>query len=495
MLNGVPYTVVGVMGPDFQYPAREFQAWTTLSVNPAELARKVRGNNNLAVARLKPGVTLESAQSEMTAIAAGIAKADPQTLLPEVIVVPMHADLLTNVSGALYVMLAAVLCLLLVAALNLATLLSARAAARGREHAVRLALGATRGRVALQSMAEVMPLLAIGGALGVAIAAYTVAAFIPLAPPTLPRVENVRISVEVLLASIAVLSVTGLIASVLPAAHAWRADLTSATREETRSTTGSLRQSRARSVMVVVQIALALPLLVGGVLLTRTFAALNAQSPGFERDNILTGHLAIPRSKYRNDAAVAQVEERILESVSRVPGVAAAGMVNRLPLAGGVSMAIFEFDSPRALDPALSAVDMRVASGDYFTAMGIPVLEGRSFDARDTAASTPVGLIDERIAKLMWPGESAIGKRFRVAPHLMKTPWFEIVGVVGHVRHDSLEVDARAQAYWSFKQMPMDRMALVVKTGRRRVRAHRVGGARHPRDRSGAAGLRRSHHG
>jgi predicted permease len=227
-----------------------------------------------------------------------------------------------------------------------------------------------------------------------------------------------------------------------------------------------VRQSRARSVLVVVQIALALPLLVGGVLLTRTFAALNAQSPGFERDNILTGHLAIPRSKYRNDAAVAQVEERILESVSRIPGVASAGMVNRLPLAGGVSMVIFEFDSPRSLDPALSAVDMRVATADYFKAMGIPVLEGRAFDARDTAASPPVGLIDERIAKLMWPGESAIGKRFRVAPHLMKTPWFEIVGVVGHIRHDALDADPRAQAYWSFKQMPMDRMALAVRTER-----------------------------
>jgi len=465
-LSGAPHTVVGVMGPDFQYPAREFQAWTPLSIGQGELTRKVRGNNALAIARLKPGVSVEEAQSELSAIAERIAKADPQNVLPEVIVVPMHADLLTNVSSALYVMLAAVLCLLLVAALNLATLLSARAAARGREHAVRLALGASRGRVALQSMAEVMPLLAIGGAAGVAVAAYAVSSFIPLAPPTLPRVENIRISVEVLLASIAVLSLTGLIASVLPAAHAWNADLTGATREETRSTTGSVRQSRARSALVVVQIALALPLLVGGVLLTRTFAALNAQSPGFERDNILTAHLAIPRSKYRNDAAVAQVEDRILESVSRIPGVASAGMVNRLPLAGGVSMVIFEFDSPRALDPALSAVDMRVASPDYFKAMGIPILEGRAFDVRDTAASTPVGLIDERIATLMWPGESAIGKRFRVAPHLMKTAWFEIVGVVGHIRHDSIDADPRAQAYWSFKQMPMDRMALAVKTER-----------------------------
>jgi len=262
-----------------------------------------------------------------------------------------------------------------------------------------------------------------------------------------------------------VLSVTGLIATLLPATQAWGTDLANATREETRSTTGSVRQSRARNLLVVVQIALALPLLVGGVLLTRTFAALNAQSPGFERDNILTAHLAIPRSKYRSDAELSQVQDRILESVARIPGVTAAGMVNRLPLAGGVSMVIFEFDSPRALDPSLSAVDMRTATTDYFKAMGIPVLEGRAFEVRDTKTSTPVGIVDERIAKLMWPGESAIGKRYRVAPHLMKTPWFEIVGVVGHIRHDGLDVDTRAQAYWPATQMGQDRMALVVRTG------------------------------
>ncbi len=465
-LNGAPFVVVGVMGPDFQYPAREFQAWVPLTINPDELTRKVRGNNQLAVARLKPGVTIEKAQTEMSAIAARIAAADPQTLLPEVIVVPTHADLLNKVQSALYVMLGAVLCLLLVAALNLSTLLSARAAARSREHAVRLALGASRGRIALQSMAEVLPLLAIGGAAGVALASYGVWAFVPLAPATLPRVENIRVSIEVLLGSLAVLSVTGLLATVLPAAHAWNTDLTGATREETRSTTGSVRQARAQTALVVVQIALALPLLVGGVLLTRTFIALNAESPGFGRENILSAHLAIPRSKYRSDAAVTQVTERILESVARIPGVTSAGMVNRLPLAGGMSMVIFEFDSPRALDPALSSVDMRVATADYFKTMGIPVLEGRAFDHRDVAGATPVGIIDERIARLMWPGESPIGKRYRVAPHLMKTPWFEIVGVVGHIRHDAIDADTRAQAYWPASQWPQDRMALVVKTER-----------------------------
>ena len=462
-LSGVPHLVVGVMGPEFQYPGREFQVWTPLTISPTELSRQTRGNNQLAVARLKPGVTIEEAQSEMETIAARIAAADPRTILPGVLVVPMHADLLANVRSALYVMLGAVLCLLLVAALNLSTLLSARAATRGRELAVRLALGATRGRVVSQSIAEILPLLVIGGCIGIGIAAYAVSAFVPLAPPTLPRVENIRVSVEVLLASIAVLSLTGLIAGLLPAIHAWKMDLNGATREESRSTAGSMRQSRTRNALVIVQIALALPLLVGGVLLARSFERLNAQRPGFESGNVLSLHLAIPRSKYRSDAAIAQLLNRIDERVAALPGVVSAGMVNRLPLAGGTSMAIFEFDAPRPLDPGLSAVDMRTATPDYFKTLHIPVIEGRVFDARDTAQSTPVGIVDERVATLMWPGESAIGKHFRVPPHLMKTPWFEIVGVVGNIRHDGLDAGPRSQVYWSAEQNPMDRMALVVR--------------------------------
>jgi putative ABC transport system permease protein len=465
-LNGIPHTVVGVMGRDFQYPSREYQIWTPLTINPAEMTRQVRGSNSLAVARLKRGVTVEEAQTELSAIAARMFAADPQNPLPGVLVVPMHADLLANVRTALSVMLGAVLCLLLVAALNLSTLVSARAASRGRELGVRLALGATRGRVVMQTATEIVPLLVVGGALGVGLAAYAISVFIPLAPVTLPRVESIRVSTEVLCASIVILSVTGLIAALLPALQVWNANVTAATREESRSATVSPRQARARNVLVVTQIALAVPLLVAGVLLTRTFTALNAQSPGFESANALTAHLAIPRSKYRGDAAIAAVVDRIIERVAAIPGVTSAGMVNRLPLAGGTSMAPFEFDAPRALHPDLSVIDMRMATVDYFRAIGIPVLEGRAFEARDTAQSAPVGIIDERIARLMWPGESAIGKRFRVPPHLRKMPWFEIVGVVGHIRHDALDVDARAQVYFSATQMPQDRMALVVRADR-----------------------------
>ena len=468
-LSGVPHTVVGIMGPDFQYPGREFQIWTPLTINPAELTREATGNNHLAVARLKPGVSVADAQAEMSTIAARIRAANPKHEIDGAAVAPMQADLLANVQTALYVMIGAVLCLLLVAALNLSTLLSARGAARSHELAVRLALGATRGRVALQSMAEIVPLLAIGGALGVGLAAFAVAAFIPLAPPTLPRVENIQVSTEVLIASVAILSLTGFVAALLPAVQAWRADLTSATREDTRSTIGSVRQSRARSVLVVAQIALALPLLVGGGLLARTFTTLNAASPGFNAANVLSMHLAIPRSKYRNDTAVAEVVGRFHDRARQVPGVISAGMVNRLPLAGGAQVLILDFDAPRQLHPDLATLDARVVTPGYFRTMGIPVIEGRDFDERDAETAPPVGIIDERVARLMWPGESAIGKRFRFSVRMTPGqvfPWVEIVGVVGHIKHDGIDVDPRAQVYWPYQQRAQDRMALVVRASR-----------------------------
>ena len=466
-LSGVPHTVVGVMGPGFQYPGREFQVWTPLTINPAELARTVSGNNFMAIARLKPGITITQAQADMSAIAARLAAAHKSHEERGFAVVPTHADMLANVRTALSVMLGATLCLLLVAALNLATLLSARAASRQRELAVRLALGATRGRVALQSVAEVVPLLLAGGVLGVALAVWGIAWFVPLAPAGLPRVENIAVNGVVLAVAIAVLVLTGLVAALLPATHAWRSDLAAASREDSRAVAGGAAHARVRGLLVVTQIALALPLLTGGVLLVRTFDSLTSIHPGFNADGVLSVHLALPRSKYRDDAAVARVTGHIADRAAGIPGVTSAGLVNRLPLAGGAQVMTMEFDAPPERQDAVPAVDTRTVTAGYFRTMGIPLLEGRDFDARDTAAAPPTGIIDERVAQVMWPGESAVGKRMRVPPVLTNNvplPWIEIVGVVGHVIHDGVDLDTRPQVYWNNEQRAQDRMVLVVRT-------------------------------
>jgi putative ABC transport system permease protein len=465
-LSGVPHTVVGVMGPEFQYPGREFQIWTPLTINPAELARTVSGNNFMAIGRLKPGISITQAQADMNAIASRLAAAYESHEDRGFAVVPTHADMLANVRAALSVMLGATLCLLLVAALNLATLLSARAASRQREFAVRLALGATRTRVAMQSVAEVVPLLICGGALGIALAMWGVKWFVPLAPAGLPRVENIAVNGVVVATAIAVLAITGLIAALLPASQAWRLDLTTASREDSRAVAGSAAQARARGILVVTQIALALPLLTGGLLLARTFESLTSIHPGFNPDGVLSVHLALPRTKYRDDAAVARITGRIADRAATIPGVTAAGLVNRLPLAGGAQVMTMEFDVPPERQETLPAVDTRTVTPGYFRTMGIPLIEGRDFDAHDTAAAPSTGIIDQRVAQLMWPGESAIGKRMRIPPVLTNNvplPWIEIVGVVGHVIHDGLDLDTRPQVYWNYEQRAQDRMVLVVR--------------------------------
>ncbi len=461
-LSGVPYLVVGVMRPDFQYPGREFQVWTPLTINPDELARKIPGYSFLAVARLKDGVSVAQAQSEMDTISARLASTYPFSKDTSAEVVLLHSDLVAGVGPTLYLLLGAVVCLLLIACLNLSSLIAARAAAQRREVAVRLALGATRGRVALQSLAESMPLLVIGGVLGVALATWAVTAFVPFAPATLPRVENIHVSATVLLVSVVALTLTGLLASLLPTRQAWNVDLAAATREETRSTTGGRAQSRARSVLVATQIALAVPLLVGAVLLMRSFVKLTEVNPGFRTDNTFTTLLAIPRSKYRDDLQVAAFTDRLLEQVASIPEVSSVGLVSRLPLGGVGAFGALEFDAPEPRRTAFPATDWRSVSPGYFQTIGIPLLEGRRFDSRDVDGAEPVAIVDERIARTVWPGESAIDRRFRIA--FAGQPWVRIVGVVGHIQHDGLDLEQRPQVYWTYQQRAQDRMALVVRS-------------------------------
>jgi putative ABC transport system permease protein len=461
-LSGVAHLVVGVMRPDFQYPGREFQLWVPLTINPRELTRQEPGYSFTAIARLKDGVSIEQAQAQMTAIAEGLALAHPKTNAGiGVTVVGTHRDLIGPVAPALSLMLGAVICLLLVACFNLSNLLSARAATRGREFAVRLALGAGRARVGLQAVAEIIPVLAIGGALGVGAAAAAITSFVPIAPATLPRVESIHVSGAILAVSMLVLAVTGILASLLPVIQVSRTDITTATRNETRSIAGGRRQARARSVLVAAQVALALPLLVGAALLARSFSNVASIDPGFTTAGVQSLLMAVPRSKYTDDDKVAAVTDRFVSQVAALPDVASAGAVSRLPLSGGAAIGYLEFEASPFEAQATTTFDWRTATPDYFETMGIPLIDGRTFNERDTATAPPVGIIDERIARLAWPGQSAIGRRFRIP--VEGQPWVEVIGIVGHVRHDGLDQDRRAQVYWNHLQRAQDRLALVVK--------------------------------
>jgi len=460
-LNGEPHEVVGVMRRDFAFPTREFEIYTPLTFDPEELVNR-RNYSYLAVARLRPGISVEQAQAELSALALQIEREHPKTnegIGAEV--APMLADTIAAVRTPLYVLLAAVAAMLLIGCANLANLLLARALVRQRELAVRAALGAARGRLIRQSITELVPILAAGGALGVLAAAWTIDAVVPLLPADLPRVENVGLHLPVLLVSAATLALIALFAGIWPALEAARGGLAASVANLSRGGTGSARRTRLRDTLVVAQIAATLWLVVAATLLARSFGELKQVNPGFQADSVYTMHLAVPRAKYPKDRDIAAFSGRMLESVRAVPGVVSAGLVNRLPLAGGTQTGPIEFEG---IDPRVTAgnVDYRTVTPDYFATLRIPLLGGRTFTERDQEDAPGVAIIDERMAKTAFAGVDPVGRRVRIP--LGDLPWLTIVGVVGHIRHDRIDEDVRAQIYFNYKQRAQDRMALAVRT-------------------------------
>jgi putative ABC transport system permease protein len=460
-IESTPHTVVGVMGPEFQFPTREFQIWYPLTINPRDFQTR-SGNYHRAIARLKPGVTVEQAQTEINTIAARLAQQYPESDKGVFYTVtPIRQDVARTARTPLFILLGAVAGLLLIGCANLANLLLARALARSRETAVRSALGATRARLIRQAAVEMLPILALGAITGVIGAQWAIDLMIPWLPAALPRVDEIRISAPVLLFSGGLLFATALLVLIWPAIQATRTDLVRDLREDARTSSGGASKARIRNLLVVGQVALTIILLAGAGLLIRTFSELKTIDPGFRPDGALSLHLAIPREKYKGDAKVASFCQRILEQVRALPGVESAGMVNRLPLGGIPEVWSIELEGTGQILNRLDSVDYRVTTPDYFRTIGIPLIAGRSFTEQDGADKPPVAIIDERIARMFWPNESPIGKRLRAGSG---NPWAEIVGVVGHIRHESLDSDPRPQIYWNYLQQARDRMALVVRT-------------------------------
>ncbi len=460
-LSGTPYDVVGVMDPQFHFPEREYQLWIPLTIDPRLLARQIAGYNHFAIARLKAGVGLDQAQRDVDALAARLEAEYPNTNRGvRLEVLPMAEESVRAVRPALFSLLAAVATLLLIACLNLASLVATRAAARTREFAVRLALGASHSRLTVLAVAELVPVLVLGGIVGVAAAQMAIALFIPLAPAALPRVDAVEISAPVLLFSLAVVTLTGLVAGILPASRVCRAAVP-AEALGARSSTASRRHVTTRRALVIAQIALTLPLLLGATVLGRSFAAIMAVNPGFRTERVLTLHMAIPRSKYRTDQEIAAFYTRIIDRVRDLPGVVSAAMVNRVPLAGNDQVMALRFEG---VEGGPRTVQSRSATPDYFTTLGIPLRQGRVFTERDSADAPLVGIIDERLAASLWRNETAIGKRFQVALPGQSLTSGEIVGVVGNIRHQRLDTDDDRQVYFNYHQFTDGRIALVVRT-------------------------------
>ncbi|MGJ5813941.1 ABC transporter permease [Paludibaculum fermentans] len=460
-LNGQPFEVIGVMPPAYAYPTKDFELWTPLYIPPDEQQADLNYQYR-AVGRLKPGVRMQQAQAELDALMHRLAIANPLSFKGDqaelgAIVEPLAESDALQVRGTLYVLLAAVGCLLLIGAMNLGVLLIARASARSREIAVRVALGATGDRLRRQLLAEVLPLAMVGIAGGTLLALWLLRVLIPYLPTDTPRIESIGLHGPVLLFAIGVALLVVLFAGLLPARMAARESPSAGLRANTRSVAGG---GRSRNILVVAQVAVTVVLLFGGALFLRSFSELLRVQPGFTAERVLTLHLAVTRARFPEDEQVSDYYNRLIQRVMSVPGVTAAGLVNRLPMSGIAQTGGIEFEGRTDR----FTTDWRSATPGYFEAMGIPLKRGRLLLESDRAHTAAVGLIDEKLARTVFGAESPVGKRFRIGGPSFKGPWAEIVGVVGHIRNDSPEKDERSQVYWPESQRTQDRGALAVRT-------------------------------
>jgi putative ABC transport system permease protein len=458
-LENLPYTVVGVMGANFQYPNRETQIWTPLTINPADFQTRT-GYGHLAIARLKPGVTLTQAQNELTTIAGRLAQQYPVKQFVNFGVESLRENVAGSTIKPLVTLFAASFGLLLIGCCNLANLMLTRTLTRSRETAVRTALGASYPQLLMQAVAELFPLLSIGAILGLVAASWSIKSLLPLMPATLPRAGEISVNLPVMFFSVGLLIVTAALVLIVPLHQMRRTDLISILRHDSRTSTGN--KTRIRNLLVISQVALTVMLLTGAGLLIRTFTVLKEVNPGFQSSGVLSMRLAVPRNKYKDDQKVAALCQSILQRVKALPEVESAGMGNRLPLSGPSGLSTIEFERSGGLEPgSLAATDDTTITPDYLRTMNIPLLRGRFFTEQDNMNSPMVVILDEEVARRAWPGENPIGRRVRSGP---SSPWAEVVGVVGHIRHEKLESDERLQIYWNYWQRARDRMSLVIRT-------------------------------
>jgi putative ABC transport system permease protein len=458
-LNGSTYMVVGVMPASFQYPSSTYQAWVPLVLQPGELTRE-ENDNYRVIARLAPGATLEQARREAAALAKRLALTIRE--YPSLSVDSMLDDAVSDVRPALVLLLGAVSFLLLIACVNLSNLFAARASTRSGEFAVRLALGASRRRLIAQAIAEATPVLALGAVLGVVMALWTVQLFVSASPAEIPRLESISVSGPVVAFSLVLLVLTGLAASIAPAALAWKSDFTMVTKEGGRTSTSGRGRGAVRRIGVAAQMAFALPLLVGASLLVRSAVNVAHVDPGFRSERVTTLGFEVSRVNHRSDREVADYYRQLLRSVTAVPGVISAGLTNRIPLVGQQTNPV-TFDHAGGKTDELTNVDTRTVTPDYFATLGIRLIAGRVFTDRDDGDAPTVTIVDERAAREMWPGESAIGKRLREPPWKGRG-WTTVIGVVAHVHTFGLDVDPLPQVYWSYRQWVQDHMILAVRT-------------------------------
>jgi putative ABC transport system permease protein len=491
-LNQQSYTVVGILPASFQYP-EGFQLWTPLALGETGGTFVTYGEGMFllkAIARLKPGVTLQQAQAELRTIAQRTQPGGP-TAAPGgnsrrrgaggagegggegggpgagvLTLIGLHEQVVGDVKGMLLVLLGAVAFVLLIASANVANLLLTRAAARQREMAVRAALGASRLRVARQLLTESVLLSLAGGGVGLLMAFWGVRALGQWSGATLPSMHGIGIDGWVLAFTLGVSVITGMAFGLAPAVQAWRTDVNAALKEEDRGGTGKHR-NRLRHLLVVSEVALALVLLIGAGLLLKSFSRLLDVNPGFRPEGVLT--FQINRAGGTSSARMVNFIQQILERLRALPGVRAAAATDSLPLTDFSRIGVADvqgrppIDFTKAKRGDVIPLSRPTVTFDYFDAMGIPLKSGRAFTSQDARSSAGSVIVNEAFERSYFPGQSAVGKRIRLHPGPANANWQTVVGVVGDVRQSGLARDVMPEVYSPQLNDAGDALSFVIR--------------------------------
>jgi putative ABC transport system permease protein len=467
-LNGEPYTIIGVMPPDFNFPNTGIEVWAPLAL---DLAKYGRGSAFLqAAARLKPNVSIQQARADLQNISERLKEEIPNFDPDFAVKVKSVRDaLFGDLERPLMILFGSVVLVLLIACVNVANLVLGRATARWKEFAVRSALGASRWSLIRLLLVESVLLAVLGGAAGLLVASYGIDVLTKINPAAIPTREKITIEGSVIIFTFVLSLATGVVFGLVPAWQATKADLNQALRENSRAATGSKHLKLIRSALVVAEISLSLVLLVGAGLLIKSLWKLMQVNPGFQAQNVVTCRIDLPRAKYPQEWQQADFFHRTLEQARAIPGVENAGLATSLPFSGSRGNSSFSIQG-RSIPPNANgpAADRHQVAPGYFAAMGIPLRAGRDFTEADDIKHPGVVVINETAAKRFWPDEDPIGKRISIGMTVEVKLYGqavprEIIGIVGNVKHAELKDDFQPEMYIPAWQVPSSSMMLVVR--------------------------------
>src|SRR5438874_4926504 len=479
LLDGKSFTVVGIMPARFDFPLQFFNLgaggqfggradiWQPLAFTDKELSLRSYRSYSI-VGRLKPGISLAHAQAEIETIN-GQMRIEHKDNYPPADsfggdVYPFQELAVAGMRPTLLILLGAVALVLLIACANLTTMLLARAAAREREMAIRVALGAGPLRLLRQVLTESVILALLGGVAGVLLAIWGVDLLKSIGAQTVPRLREVNLDLRVLIITFAVSVGTGIVFGLVPGLASANPELTESLKEGGRSSTMGKSRNRLRNAIVIAEVALALVLLTSAGLLMKSFVRLQKVNPGFDSHHVLTAEVSLPKLQYPDDKAIVRFSDEAQRRIATLPGIQAVGLTTVLPLAGNNGDSSFAIEG-RPDDRSTPGPDeeKREVSPDYFRAIGTPLIKGRFFTLADNADAPLVIIVNQAFAKKFWPNEDAVGKRIVMGGMSPDPKWITIVGIVGDIRHAALDIEPKPEMYVPFAQDPYKSMIFAVR--------------------------------